>query len=213
METGFWTMRARLAYKKLMLYHNIVKSDEKRVMKKILKVQEKEERSTTWYSNIKKEMKRYRITLDVEEVSKSQWKKHVKERIAEEVEKEVRSICRSKKKGRTVMNDKHERKFYLGKVPLKEMKKILKVRLHMTRIPANFRGGKDGECPLCKHEEGNDEHYFKCKAVERIAEVWEVGEEDINSLDIDKMTRVANFMEKVEMMLEPERKHKKRNKE
>ena len=39
METGMWTMEARVSYKKLMLYHNIWHSDEERIMKKIVKVQ------------------------------------------------------------------------------------------------------------------------------------------------------------------------------
>ena len=34
METGWWLMSARLAYKKLMLYQNIITSDSKRVTKK-----------------------------------------------------------------------------------------------------------------------------------------------------------------------------------
>ena len=57
LETGWWTMRARLGYRKLMLYHNIRKSDDRRTIKKQMEVQEKEDRSTTWYGNIKKEIK------------------------------------------------------------------------------------------------------------------------------------------------------------
>ena len=46
MEVGWWTMKARLEYRKLMLYHNIMKSDERRVTKQLLKVQENEIRKT-----------------------------------------------------------------------------------------------------------------------------------------------------------------------
>merc|ERR1712080_635807 len=47
LETGLWTMEARICYKKLMLYHCIKHSSEDRVIKKILLVQEKEERRET----------------------------------------------------------------------------------------------------------------------------------------------------------------------
>ena len=52
MEVGWWTMRARLDYRKLMLYHNIVRSDERRQIKKIVQVQVKESRETTWYNTM-----------------------------------------------------------------------------------------------------------------------------------------------------------------
>ena len=137
METGWWTMRARLAYKKLMLYHNIVHSDGKRVIKKILEVQEKEERETTWYSSIMRAKNTYGIEVDVKEALKSTWKKHVKKKIAEKVEKDIRELCSRKKKARTVVQDTYEKKDYLGKVTLKEAKKIMKARLHMSKIPCN----------------------------------------------------------------------------
>merc|ERR1712096_152738 len=39
METGWWTMRARISYRRMMLYHNIIRSDNKRPVKKILREQ------------------------------------------------------------------------------------------------------------------------------------------------------------------------------
>ena len=42
METGMWTMEARIHYKKLMLCHNIKNSENDRVIKQILREQEKE---------------------------------------------------------------------------------------------------------------------------------------------------------------------------
>ena len=48
METGWWLMSARLAYKKLMLYQNIITSDNKRTTKRMIQVQQEERRTTTW---------------------------------------------------------------------------------------------------------------------------------------------------------------------
>ena len=72
METGIWTMEARLAYKKLMLYHNILHSDEERIIKKILQIQKEEERSGTWNDGVQKMVCYYGIEKDVNEVLKSE---------------------------------------------------------------------------------------------------------------------------------------------
>jgi hypothetical protein len=81
METGFWPMRDRIAYKKLMLYQNIIKSDNKRVVKKIVKEQIKMERKTP----VEKELLIYNIQLNPEEITKSRWKKNVKKAISKKL--------------------------------------------------------------------------------------------------------------------------------
>ena len=50
------------------------------------------------------------------------------------------------------------------------------------------------------------EHYFSCRITRRIAEAWEVDQEDIYSREVKKMKDVANFMEKVELLLNPQEK-------
>ncbi len=209
METGWWTMKARIEYKKLMLFHNITRSDEERVIKAVLERQKKEDRPKTWHSNIQKLIKQYGIKLDASNSSKSQWKKHVKKLINSSVEKEVRNKCESLKKGRTIRNDRFEKKAYIGKVPLNVLRKIMKYRTHMTTIPGNFKANTDGECLLCRKEKGATEHYFTCTETRDVAEAWEVEEKDLLSNDIKKMTMVANFMEKVELLLEPQYKNQK----
>ena len=39
MELGCWTMEARVSYRKLMLYHDIQRSDDKRVVKRLIEIQ------------------------------------------------------------------------------------------------------------------------------------------------------------------------------
>ena len=70
MELGCWTIKGRVAYIKLMLYHNILRSDKRRVLRKLLKEQEKEARETTWLACIKMEIERYSIELNPEETLK-----------------------------------------------------------------------------------------------------------------------------------------------
>ena len=47
MEVGWWTMKARIKYAKLMLYHNIKRSNDRRVIKQLVTAQENEVRGTT----------------------------------------------------------------------------------------------------------------------------------------------------------------------
>ena len=110
METGWWLMSARLAYKKLMLYQNIITSDNKRVTKKLIQVQKEEGRATTWYSSIEREIHKYKIELEAASSIKSTWKKHVKEKIRIKMKKksELNVVrCRKGELSRT-MNTKRK---------------------------------------------------------------------------------------------------------
>ena len=204
MEVGWWTMKARLEYRKLMLYHNIMKSDERRVAKQLLEVQENEIRETTWLAEVKKVIERLDITLNVKETLKSTWKRETKRKINKEMEIEIRQKCYNSKKSRIVKDDQYGRKEYLGgKVELMTVKKILRARMNMCRLPANYKNDGDGNCPLCEQEEGSTEHYFRCQQVNVLAKAWDVKIDDLRSLKISDMRRVASFLEKVEIMLDP----------
>ena len=209
METGWWTMRGRLAYSKMMLYHNILRSDAKRPIQKIVLEQEKEVRKTTWLNSVLREITSYNITLDPKESLKSSWKKEVKEKITERMEEEIREKCHNSTKARTVKNDRYERKEYLlGKVSLQETKKILMTRMNMNRIPGNYKGKDKGTCTLCNEAEGNIEHYFGCRMVKQVKKAWGVELQDLASHDLRKMKDVSKFMEKVEIMVDPREKRR-----
>ena len=49
---------------------------------------------------------------------------------------------------------------------MEDAKEIIKVRLHMMKLPANYKSQwKDPRCPLCYGEEGTTEHYETCPNV------------------------------------------------
>ena len=196
-------MRGRLAYRKMMLFHNILTSDDKRVIKKILHIQKQEERETTWYSSVQKEIRKYGIELDAPTSLKSRWKKHVKRKINEQMEKEIRQKCESMTKGRSVMYDEYNKKDYLGNVNMVETKKILRVRTHMSMLPANYKEGGEGICLLCNDGKGVIEHYFECYHTKGLARVWKVELAHLKSLEPETMKSVANFVESVENLLKP----------
>ena len=159
LETGMWTMDARIDYSKLMLYHNIKNSDDQRIIKQIVEVQEEEVRETTWISDIRRILLKYEVENDVK-CLKSTWKKKVKEKIHEKVEKDVQEKCRNMKKVRVIKNDKLELKEYLKKCTLQEASDIMRMRLHMSKIPSNY-GVDRNNCPLCGAlEKAKTKHFF-----------------------------------------------------
>ena len=202
LETGMWTMEARVNYKKLMLYHNIINSDEKRVIKKILEIQKKEVRKTTWYASIKEMLRVYNIEKTAEEVQKSEWKKEVKEKIGKEVEKSIRKECQNLRKTRSIRDDPYEMKQYLQETSLTEATEILKTRLHMTKLTCNY-GIKAELCPLCGVKcKVETEHFFsECRITRKIAAVWEASPEDING-PLNQMRRAKKHLKSVEKMME-----------
>ena len=204
MEVGWWTMKARITYTKLMLYHNIKRSNDRRVIKQLVKAQEDEIRETTWLAGVKREIEKLGIALDVNNTLKSTWKREVKKRVNDEMEKELRNKCSMSKKARWVKDDVYERKQYLdGRVDLQTAKRILRTRMNMSKLPCNYKENGEGMCSLCEEGEGSTEHYFSCKRVSRLLQVWQVKMEDLKSQEITEMRNMANFFEKVEILLQP----------
>ena len=154
-------------------------------------------------------IEKYDITLNPRETLKSTWKKHVKQKITEKTEEEIREKCCKSRKSRFVCEDKYETKAYLlSNASLDVTKKILRARLNMTQIPANYKGKKEGTCPLCSEnkneKEGTTEHYFECKVSKQLAGIWKVKIDDLKSTDVAQLKNVANFLEKTEILLQSE---------
>ena len=202
LETGMWKMRARVDYRKLMLFHNISNSEDERVIKKILKVQKEEVRNTTWYAVILKIMEKYEIELEVEEVMKSEWKKNVKKQIEKKMELEIREGCNELRKARTIEDDPYSLKQYLQECAPEEAADIIRARMHMSKLPCNY-GVNSGQCPLCGFRgKVETEHYFKsCQRTKRLAMIWDTSAEDLKGSP-EQLKKAKNHLKKVEVMME-----------
>ena len=64
-EVGMWDMEERIMYQKIMLYQNIVQSDESRLIKKMIEEQEKESTEDIWYSSVQKCLSMINIDAEV----------------------------------------------------------------------------------------------------------------------------------------------------
>ena len=72
METGTWLANQRIQYSTMMLYHNIMNSDHKRVTRKILAEQAKSDHKNTMISKVKQRVQEIGLKIKNEEnISKS----------------------------------------------------------------------------------------------------------------------------------------------
>ena len=81
-EVGIWPVRYQVDYQKLMLLQNMITSDDQRIGKEIIIEQQKEREEKSWYGEMERTTEYYKINIDaVEDMTKEQWKKMVKEKI------------------------------------------------------------------------------------------------------------------------------------
>ena len=97
------------------------------------------------------------IDLDVTELSYNQYKCHVKLKIREQREKNLGTAKAKKTKLRHI--NPGRRQEYFDFCSLGEASAILKIRLHMVRINANYGGGI---CRKCEQEQETTEHVLEC---------------------------------------------------
>jgi hypothetical protein len=197
MELGIWTMNYRIQYKKMMLYHNILQSEEKRTMKRIAMYQREEGRPGTWVTGVIQSMNKADIDVEPEDVLKSKWKKEVKSKLQAMNEKEVTAKTEEMRKGRTVCKDKYGRKQYM-EMEIGEALEILKMRLHMMPLPCNY--GQSGEgCRICSTVGKVDtEHYLKCGGMRYMRKKWGISDEaKLETDDTEEMKTMAKYMRQV----------------
>ena len=203
METGLWMMEARVHYRKLMLYHNIVHSDDGRKIKNMIEFQKQyERRAGTWYSDVKRIIGMYDIIADVEKSLKSEWKREVKSKIGVTNQKRVVLKCKEGVKTRFICDDEWGRKKYLNNATTEDIRRVMKLRLCMIPVPCNQRRREEEPgCKLCGcTTKIRMEHYYTCPRLDRLR-----GNMNISSnLDgqlfkgpVSKLLKEAAFMETV----------------
>ena len=197
-------MRARIHYRKLMLYHNFTNSDDNRKAANVLDAQRQMDRDGTWLGGIKKIMLEYEMEDTVKDDLKSTWKKKVKEKIRRKTEEILREKCTDKSKARTIIQGKYEIKEYLKETTISEAKIILTARLHMVKLPCNYKRNIDqNNCWLCGNENVRTEHFFICKGTKMMQKIWSAKAEDLLSTDRFALIRTSKFLEKVAELYKP----------
>ena len=165
MEAGTWPANQRIQYSTVMLYHIIMNSDHKRIARKILVEQIKSNQKNTMISKVQQTAQEIGVKLkNLENMSKSEWKKQVKGKIEKSIEGRTKQEMTNKTKARTIIEDKWERKKYLQECDSETIKDVIKIRLHMWQVRCNYKGDNtDTKCPLCKKIEDTTEHELECE--------------------------------------------------
>ena len=140
-------------------------SDHKRIARKILVEQTKSNNKNTMISKVQQIAQEIGVKLkNVENMSKSKWKKQVKEKIGKSIEERTKQEMTNKTKARTIIEDKWERKKYLQECDSETIKDVIKIRLHMWQVNCNYkRDNTDTKRPLCKILEDTTEHVLECE--------------------------------------------------
>ena len=131
-ETGLWPFSYIIKYKQLMWYHALIHSEEKRVAKKILEQQIKEKKNNwakqvmRWGSELELDMNMNRI----KNINKAKWKREIKGKSAEKIEKIIKEEAENKTKLRFIKKEKFEEKEYMKTCQFKTCKQIMKQTKH-----------------------------------------------------------------------------------
>ena len=191
-ELGIWKVEERINYRRIMLVQNILKSNDRRLCKRLLLEQEEEdEDDDTLYATTRKALERYSINIkEIAKMRKSELKAKVKQRISVEMNRMVQQAAVNMTKMRFMRGDTFGRKKYLMESSGTESQKILKTRLNMQPVYQNFKGDikLDRHCPYCIQNEDSTEHLVECQGLGR---TW-LNREDLKNTDNTQLWRQLN---------------------
>ena len=171
-ETGIWPYKYIIKYKMLMFLHHIVHSSDDRMAKRIILRQqqmlEEHNKRRTWYFELNEWIEVMKIdisirTKELENKTKSKWKKELKEKLAGAIEREFQDETEQKTKLRFQRNKLFQREEYVQQCNAEMVQRIMKIRLNMVECKSNFKGKySDTTCLVCDKEE-TTEHLFECE--------------------------------------------------
>jgi len=187
-EVGIWPIKQKIQYHRLMLYENMMKSDDERLGKIVIQGQKKLERKDNWYHRTEELARKVGIDIDqAEEMTTEGWKKIVKKKLKERIEIEWEEKQEGKRKTRHQIGQRVETKEYIKEMGVSEASGTIRRRLEMMDIGNNFGKGRICECG----EKETTEPLLKCLGCNTDNMVTELVRE---TNDINKIRKVNNFI-------------------
>ena len=170
-ETGYWPYSYVVVYKRLMYFHHLIHSDEGRITRRMIINQKNGAvKGKTWYGGVDEWLVKLKLENSVAkimEIKKSAWKKEVKEKIGAVVANEVNE--KSKKMTKLRFTGEFGKKEYVENGQMVNVRQIMKLRLNMCELKANFKGKyRDETCPACGEEKETTEHVIRCNEYRRL---------------------------------------------
>ena len=161
---GIWKARYSIYYRKIMLYHNILHSDDRRPIKNVICAQKENKEKGTFWEAVNNIMEEIQFRGDIEIMKKSETKKEAKIRIEIVMRKDMEKASREKTKIRFCKVGEHfERKKYTEEEGQLVVQTLI-TKLNMQPVYGNFKGDmlKPMMCPLCTQQEDTTEHLLQC---------------------------------------------------
>ena len=132
-EVGIIPIELAILYQRLMLYQNLMTSEEGRLGKQIVREQKERKEKNTWYSETEKKARQIEVDINqAEGAKKADWKRYVKEKIKESAQKKIEK--EETRKARHQKGQSMERKRNLKEMGIKEASKTVSRRLEMYDI-------------------------------------------------------------------------------
>ena len=147
-ETGVWTVKWRLAYRKIMLLHNVMTSEDARLVKGVILQQVGEKDS--FYEETCQMADELGLT-NVAAMEKSQLKKKIKLAVKDKMEKEISTATQGSTKLRFIKMIQFDQATYLNSYDCEDVNLILRLRLNVVDIYSNYKGdiSKKRMCVHC----------------------------------------------------------------
>ncbi len=167
-ELGIKPLEYEVHYKRLMLYHNIMNSDDARIAKQVICQQRKFATPIGFYQEIIKSAKFYNIseeTILKKRVKKSEWKQVIKLQMVKKLDEEATRKTDAMSKLRYLRGSTFRERDYVGKCNMEELTQLLKLRLNMIPLECNY--GKKSKCKMCEDEMETTEHMLMCKITQQ----------------------------------------------
>ena len=198
-EMKMQPVRMEILYRKLMLYHSIINSDNDRMTKQLMTEQETRQQPDCWFSELKETAKAIGMEISKDKATqkmKSEWKKEVKEKVRTEVDRIEGTKIKDMKKLRHLQG-RRAVDSYLTDVHNDDARTAIKIRLNMTDyIKTNY--GMRTECILCG-EDDSTEHIFSCAEIENTSLTIENLKEGTEMNEIIKLFRTTEEKRKKKM--------------
>lgn len=185
-ETGIWPIEKKVVYHRMMLYQNLITSAKGRLGRVVIEDQDCSETAKTnnWASETRRIARDIGVDLNTaKEYKKELWKKTIKRKIAEQIERELDE--KEMRKMRHQSGQRFERKSYLNKMGLKEASETMRRRLEMIDVGSNF--GRKRTCRLCEEKEST-EHMIACRSTTAPAELTVACLKETDDLNIIRQT-------------------------
>ena len=164
-ETGLWTFKERLKYITMMMFHEIMNSDDDRVAKQIIENQIKHQKlKNTIYGRVVDIGEQISIDVSKVKMPKSKWKKQCKEKIISFMIERLKNDTINKTKSRFVYRDSWKRKEYFSQLDGWIAKDIIKIRTNMWPLKMNYKNKNDQnfKCVKCGIGDDSTEHVVEC---------------------------------------------------